>query len=482
MFPGCCLRLGAAAIALGWTVAAAPAEGLDPADFSFSADITFAGYSRSENLADFPALVTFGEGITHFQYGQFADADGGDLRFTVAGDTNLLPYEIDTWNPSGDSAVWVKVPLLSGAATTIRAHWGNASAVPSSYTAADVWSAGYAGVWHLGETNGLFFDSASTNHGTLLGALTDSVRGTNAIIGGGLLLSGDGGDRDHVQIAHESNFKIFSNLTVMAFSKGLDGGAWAPWVSKLGESGQGYALRRRGASTVVAEPDFVTRGTAPSEQPGPVVDYTTWRFTAGTIGEGAIKTKRVFVDGDVVAATTVSGAIADTPDSVLIGARTNSTAFWGGVIDEVRISRVERTTNWVWAVYQNAFSNDSFNVYGPVSGGPDVAVLGTNGSEIVSGDGSPSSVDGTDFGTVTYGAGAYVDRVFTITNVSGSSLELNGSPAIQLSGDGTAGFRLVSGPTQTTIVVGATATFTIRFDPVSLGTKTVTVSIVTLHS
>ena len=42
----------------------------------------------------------------------------------------------------------------------------------------------------------------------------------------------------------------------------------------------------------------------------------------------------------------------------------NSSRCWLGVIDEVRISNVSRSTNWLWAEWMNIASNGVFNTYG----------------------------------------------------------------------------------------------------------------------
>jgi hypothetical protein len=65
-------------------------------------------------------------------------------------DGHMLPYEIDTWDPSGESLIWVLVrDYRDGATFTVRYGSSFANApLPST----DVW-AGYAGVWHLNDTN-----------------------------------------------------------------------------------------------------------------------------------------------------------------------------------------------------------------------------------------------------------------------------------------------------------------------------------------
>lgn len=97
-------------------------------------------YEPTATVADFPVLVRIPTGS-----GIYASAGegGANLRFTDALGVNNYPHEVDTWNASGESLVWVKIPELkkdfefrlycSGTDTT---------------AAKDIWSA-YAGVWHL---------------------------------------------------------------------------------------------------------------------------------------------------------------------------------------------------------------------------------------------------------------------------------------------------------------------------------------------
>jgi autotransporter-associated beta strand protein len=437
--------------------------------FPFRVQVQFCGYGRDETLTNFPALVALGSGVTNFDYSLFLSANAGDLRFTDGDMTRLLNYEVDTWNTNGTSYVWVQVPGLAGATSSVWALWGNAAAAtaPASTTNGATWSEGYAGVWHLGESSGVFRDSASTNNGTLTDANASSTRATNGLVGRGIRFVG--GEADFIEIANETNFDFTTNLSLMVWARGLEGDAWAPWVSKRGEGGQGYALRRRGGGTGPVEPDWVTRGTSSEEQFGPTIDNAGWHFVAGTYGYGV---KRMFVDGAVGAQNlSASGSIIDTSDSLLIGARTNGNAFWGGLIDEVRVSRVVRSTNWVWAEYLNSGSNSIFNCYGAVSGGPEIGVLGTNLAGIASGDASPAASDGTDFGTVTLATGGRADRVFTITNSGNATLTLSGSPLITISGAAAADYTLISGPTRTNFASGQTATFTLRFQPGATGAR-----------
>ncbi len=115
-----------------------------------SAEIVVEGFPKGVNsLIGFPLLVRVSEAnIAGFYYSR-ADYVGNDIRFT---DENgkLLPFEIDTWNPGGESLFWVKVPLMRNGAR-IRMHWGqqSGSALPPN-NPREVWS-DYVAVWHFSD-------------------------------------------------------------------------------------------------------------------------------------------------------------------------------------------------------------------------------------------------------------------------------------------------------------------------------------------
>jgi len=75
----------------------------------------------------------------------FVDELGGELG-------NMLPYDVDTWDTSGESVIWVKLANLPTAGITVRMYWNLREGfdVPEN-SPTDVWS-GYVGVWHMNES------------------------------------------------------------------------------------------------------------------------------------------------------------------------------------------------------------------------------------------------------------------------------------------------------------------------------------------
>ena len=129
------------------------------------------GYSGS-SVSDFPALVRLDS--SRINYADVKNA-GADIQFTDETGSTVYPHEVDTWNPSGESLVWVRLPQLATGAK-FRMYYGDET-VTANTSATDVWT-GYDLVCHVsGNAND---STANARHGQLNpGGTTKS----NGIIG-----------------------------------------------------------------------------------------------------------------------------------------------------------------------------------------------------------------------------------------------------------------------------------------------------------
>ena len=137
-----------------------------PTGFAFAkgAKFTVAGYTnangtaRSTPLSGFPVLVRLhADSPVGFSYADLQDSStGADLCFVdMAG--NGLPFEIDTWNASGESLVWVRLPSMTNGTEFVMC-WGGGT---SGKTVCDESPfSGYVGVWHMSEASGTVADSS----------------------------------------------------------------------------------------------------------------------------------------------------------------------------------------------------------------------------------------------------------------------------------------------------------------------------------
>ncbi len=105
---------------------------------------------------------------------------------------------------------------------------------------------------------------------------------------------------------------------------------------------------------------------------------------------------------------------------------------------------------------------------------PEIQIEG-NGQIIANGDTTPSSDDDTDFGGTPEVSGT-IAKTFTIKNLGPGTLDLTGSPLVDLGGGNPADFSVTTEPP--TIVPGeSSVTFTITFDPRREGTRKADVTI-----
>ena len=199
--------------------AAALAAALAPAVLlaapQWRAEVAVAGYGGAAPLTNFPVLVRVSEAaIPGFRYADCA-AGGADLAFADAGGA-ALDREIESWDPDGESLVWLRLPLLTNG-LAFAATWGDPATAsqPPSQTDGSVWRpAGYAGVWHMAEASGTVADSAA--HG--LDAVPSGTAASNSVaaagaVGRGRRIAADGGG-SYLSVANSSFLDVGGTFAV----------------------------------------------------------------------------------------------------------------------------------------------------------------------------------------------------------------------------------------------------------------------------
>jgi len=342
-------------------------------DFSgwlYKAPITFSGYNRSETLTNFPALVIMSPNSGGFSYAAMASpANGGDLRFSAADGVTELNYEIDTWTNGGTSYVWVQVPALADSNSLIYAYWGNKTQLtPPGYTTnGATWTNGYAGVFHMKQTN-IVDSSYVMANGTNYGS-TNAVGqiGTGQGFGSGTQTCGNAG----AYIALPSSYTGYSNfpngLTLSAWIYPTSTNAYQHFLSLSAGSGLNTDVIKIYRYSTTADLGFnVFQGSSPGTgvTTTAVLQTNFWQHVVVT--ESASGNVTIYYNGSVMATGTTY-----TPNNVarhynwLGKSPATGDYYYGGLMDEVSVSTVTRSSNWVWACYMNQVSNTAaFQTYG----------------------------------------------------------------------------------------------------------------------
>ena len=336
------------------------ASSFNAADYAKSMTISFPGYAGISVLSGFPVLVKLSTAISGFSYADFERTGGDDLRFTDAAG-NLIPHEIDTWNSNGVSTVWVKVPSLTSA-TTITAHYG--CALPVAVDSSEVWDDDYVGVWHLGESGLPLRESSKTSTGFTKQNGSGIQYASSGIVGGSIDFGASGNSR-MVTAQDCDALDGFTNCTVEAWTYQTSHTTAAILSKRYSNSKNlSYFLYDNGSKTQfnVANTDSTSGNSA---QITPTLNQWThqaYTFSAGTI--------RGYQDGAKVGSDkTVSFSTINASDGYLHLGNFNRSGAWNadtrnfpGKIDEVRISKVARSADWIQATH-DTIANAGFASY-----------------------------------------------------------------------------------------------------------------------
>jgi MSHA biogenesis protein MshQ len=374
-FPGCSVRRVAARVAVSVLLvglaASAGAQGWYSKDWQFRQKITIASSLADSDLSDFPLLVR----ITAAGNAVFAAAQssGDDLVFTASDGTTLLPHEVEYFNASAGSErldAWVKVPFFNDTATTeIYLYYGNPSAA-SQEDPQEVWNAGFRGVWHLNEgvtdeqSTGRHYDSTANGYdGNQNGNAYEPPTGTTRIGGAQRF---DGVD-DLINIDNVLS-DDWTGLTESAWVQVVDyAGSNDPRIICRADSGtpathifsltlddidvDTASIRVRLNTDIGGVPQtYIEFGGAT------VLGENTWYHLAFT-WDSATGAARVYLNAAIDASGTKAGddlRDALVVDDVILGNVSLDDSRWlNGYLDEVRLSNVARSQDWIEAEYRN---------------------------------------------------------------------------------------------------------------------------------
>jgi len=319
------------------------------------------------DLTDFPYLVK----ISDAGSGLFMNAqlDGDDILFTDSKSTTKLDHQIEKYTSieGGEEFVaWVKLPVLNSSdPTDIYIYYGNHSASNQENSTA-VWSNGYESVYHLHDD---FADSVGNHAGTNFNS-TDTI---GPMADAQDFFPDDGYD---MILLGNWDLGITNKLTLQAWIKSDDGFAQDDprvlskavntgeqdhvWMMSLyngniNENRLRFRLKT-GAADGIGTKTFL--GSYPN---GYLPDADQWYLVAMTYNGTQMRIIRDGLDGG---STTKAGNIRRNDWPIEIGKNpyspSTTSVTWDGKIDEVRISTVARSIEWMRAEYRNQGSTATY--------------------------------------------------------------------------------------------------------------------------
>ena len=345
-----------ASLLAAFAATAAMADALDTTLFSMKSQMTIPGYAGSTTLANFPVLVRLSAGSpSGFAY---ADVTNGDIRFADA-NGNSLPFEIEKWDSSGESHVWVSVPSLSGQATTITMYYGAITGKLPPVDSTGVWSlAGYQNVHHFSDASGYMDIESSANN------LTVTRQGANTVDAAGVLgssLATGSSGYNGLSIAVDNSWAWGAGGTV----------TFSAWGKRTSDTSNRYLFGTTGAFGYANASTFTVN-----------VNGTTASGTISSVGDWTLYT--LVVDGSTLSLY-INGTLAESKSGSLPAASaalywgSNGSSRWKGSIDEARLRNVADTPDWIQACC-DTMTNANFVVAAAVEANATTAPTFTNGT------------------------------------------------------------------------------------------------------
>lgn len=348
--------------------------------------VTFAGAPAGETLSNFPVLVKVSENNPEgFSYADCRKPNGGDLRFADA-NGNLLPSEVDTWNESGVSLIWVKVPSLT-ASTKISAYYSWKDAPPVDPTA--VWDSNYVGIWHLGESALPLKESSGKSYGFDTSRWSKETFAVSGAAGGAVDFSTGGATAisNRLSAANSAAQSGFNDFTVELWSKQEVNASGQSYLLAKWDSGQcAYFFNQNTSQQSVFRISVDGQNQGGNLCNAMVSETGNWHHQAivrETTAGGGDQTCMAygFMDGSIVSTKSLSdakdtGSVASSTAGLYLGNMQgpNPRYAFPGQIDELRISNVARSAAWVQATHDTVTSA-SFAQYSATRANSGVTVI-----------------------------------------------------------------------------------------------------------
>jgi len=312
--------------------------------------------SGSGTLPNFPLLIssTDTDLKTTGNGGKVTDADGDDIIFTSSDGTTKLDHEKEKYTAStGEYIGWVKLPSISPTNnTTLYIYYGNSSISTSQENATGVWDTNFKGVWHMHNASSPATDSTTNaNNGTQSGGVTFGATGQiNSA-------TSYDGTNDYLNLGETA---IVSNTSVFSLS------AWTkvsalPLIYTEQSSVNGWVTLQ-----------FLFYGNVDLA----VHDGSTWYECIGntTISDGnwhsVVATfstsagMNLYLDGNLDKSCPSSNHTQASSKKPTIRAYytgdSTPAAYGSGPIDEVRVSNIARSADWIATEYNNQSSPAAF--------------------------------------------------------------------------------------------------------------------------
>jgi biopolymer transport protein ExbB len=311
-------------------------------------DLSPAGADIAGTPQDVPVLVRLS--LANFSYFNDTKPDGSDFRLVASDDKTPLKFHFEKYDPQNQMALlWVRVPQITGGSKTekIYAYYGNLDA-PAAADIPGTYDASQTLVLSFSEAAGSPMDSTAYKNNP---SVSTAVLSPAGLIGGDAKFSG----KESIKVPATASLRLLPN-------QGFTASAWLrieqaqqAVVFALNDQGKSLELALDGSRLIARA---TLEGTPATVTQTSDLALSQWHHVALTAGNGKLT---LFVDG--LAAGSAPVTLAEVGGTFTIGAA-NDARFLTGDIDEVEVSKVARSADWIRASARGQGMEANLVVYG----------------------------------------------------------------------------------------------------------------------
>lgn len=317
-----------------------------PSTWQYRKKILIDGNKVDGNLTNFPVLIY----LNDFDLNLYAKRDGSDIIFTSKDGKTKLKREIEDYNSnSGALIAWVKIPeLTTGADTPIYMYFGNSDANESNDK--DVWDDDYVMIQQLNNT---FTDSTinpTTCTNTSALPIEDRFNNNNSA----MLFPYETPypPTSNVRInCGNPDYLDMNNITISTWIYTFDYSVHYPIFVRKGDNYRTGLTGINGGNVffrLVLDDGQPSRSLSSTSK----VDINSWTQIVGTYDGDKL---RIYIDGELNnTSSSYPGNILPSTNSLIIGSYDTSGNYsLNGKIDDVKISKIARSEEWIKTEYNN---------------------------------------------------------------------------------------------------------------------------------
>lgn len=300
----------------------------------------------NETLYNFPLLIEVKDpDLKHISRGgKMVHLKGGDIRFSKADGETVLISQIEHYNPeSGRLLAWVLLDTLSAkSASSIYLYFSRADIPPSNNSL--FWEGSYQAIWHF--SNSLQADNSRRIRATMMGTSE-----ANGVVGNGRNFSAANSDCAQFPWLQELDLK--ADISVSAWVQLHSINRHQVILSNQGDQPGGYRLYIDKNNKVAF--DFINLagmhlGTE-SSPGGQELENGQWYHIAAVYSLDD-KTIRTYLNGQLDKVAVVNDSPAPTPAALQMGRdQFVADTYLDGTIDEVRLSKMVKSSTWLLTEY-----------------------------------------------------------------------------------------------------------------------------------